>query len=163
MGFSRDPTVALVFEVEGHRYGVDTAYVEQIVRAVLPVRLPHAPAVIVGVINVRGQVVPLLDLRARFALPARALCADEVFLIVRTARQRLALRGDRSTELVRVPRDRLVPMHDTSPRARYAAGTAVLPDGLLVICDIDAFLDEAEQQSLALALARQQHGDEVEP
>jgi purine-binding chemotaxis protein CheW len=132
---------------------VHTAVVQQIVRAVAPVRLPRAPDVIVGVINVRGRVVPLLDLRLRFGLPPRALCADEVFVIVETTTRVLALRGDRTTELVRVPLDRVTPMRDTSPRAQYAAGTAVLPDGLLVICDVDTFLDEAEQQCLGAALS----------
>jgi purine-binding chemotaxis protein CheW len=144
---------ALVFEVEGHRYGLDTASVRQIVRAVMPVRLPHAPDVIVGVINVRGSVVPLLDLRLRFGLPTRPLRADEVFVIVETHTRVLALRGDRATELLRVPVDRLTAIQASSPRARYAAGTAVLPDGLLVICDVDAFLDEAEQHSLGDALS----------
>lgn len=150
---------ALVFEVEGHRYGVDTAFVQQIVRAVLPVRLPRAPDVIVGVINVRGSVVPLLDLRLRFALPARPLRADEVFVIVQAKTRLLALRGDRTTELLRVPVDRLTAITESSPRARFASGTAVLPDGLLVICDVDAFLDEAEQHSLVDALSTYPAGE----
>jgi hypothetical protein len=41
------------------------------------------------------------------------------------------------------------------PRAEYLAGTAVLPDGLLLICDVELFLDEAEQSTLELALAEQ--------
>jgi purine-binding chemotaxis protein CheW len=144
---------ALVFEVEGHRYGVDTAYVQQIVRAVLPVRLPRAPDVIIGVINVRGKVVPLLDLRQRFALPARPLRADEVFVIVEAKTRLLALRGDRTTELLRVAMTLGWPSAARRARARYASGTAVLPDGLLVICDVDAFLDEAEQHSLVDAMS----------
>jgi len=148
----RDPTVALVFELEGHRYGVDTAHVQEIVRAVLPVRLPRAPAVIAGVINLRGEVLPLLDMRMRFGLPARPLRADEVFLIVRTATRSLALRADHATELVRVPADSLTAMRETAARSEFALGTVRLPDGLLVICDIDSFLDEAELLTLHTAL-----------
>jgi purine-binding chemotaxis protein CheW len=118
---------------------------KQIVRAVLPVRLPRAPDVIMGVIHVRGRVVPLLDLRLRFALPARPLRADDVFVIVEAKTRLLALRGDRTSELVRVPLDRLTAIAESSPRTRYAAGTAVLPDGLLVICDVDAFLDDTSR------------------
>lgn len=152
LGLQRDPTVALVFEVDGHRYGVDTACVREIVRAVLPVRLPRAPAVIIGVINVRGEVVPLLDLRLRFALPPRPLSAEDVFVIVATSTRRVALRADHATALVRVPLASLTDMAVSVPRAQLAAGTAVLPDGLLVICDLEAFLDEAEQRALGAAL-----------
>jgi purine-binding chemotaxis protein CheW len=155
VGVQRDPTVVLVFEIEGHRYGVDTTAVQEIVRAVQTVRLPRAPAVITGVVNLRGEVLPVLDMRLRFGLPARSLRADDVFLIVRTATRLLALRADRVNELVRVPADSLTAIGATTPRSQYALGTARLDDGLLVICDLDGFLDEAERLSLEGALRAQ--------
>jgi purine-binding chemotaxis protein CheW len=146
----RDQIVVLVFEIDGHRYGVDTEAVREIVRAVLPTRLPKAPAVVMGLVNVRGQAVPLIDLRLRFALQARPLDVHDVFVIV-SARGRLcALRADAARELVRVPRASVAP---APARSEYAAGTTVLADGLLVICDLDTFLDEAELMVLDAALA----------
>lgn len=152
MELQRDQVVVLVFEIERHRYGVETDAVHEIVRAVQPMRLPKAPAVIAGLINVRGEVVPLVDLRLRFALPARPLHRDEVFIIVAARGRRVALRTDMARELVRVPLASIVPAEQSMPRASYAAGTAVLPDGLLLICDLDAFLEEGELATLDGAL-----------
>ncbi|HEX5661572.1 MAG TPA: chemotaxis protein CheW [Polyangiales bacterium] len=150
MLLQRDQIVVLVFEIDGHRYGVDTDAVEEIVRAVLPTRLPKAPPVIMGLVNVRGEALPLVDLRLRFALPLRPLGVHEVFVIVSARGRRCALRADAARELVRVPRESVAP---APARSRYAAGTAALADGLLVICELDAFLEEAELLELDAALA----------
>jgi purine-binding chemotaxis protein CheW len=158
VGLHRDQLVVLVFEVEGHRYAIDTDSVHEIVRAVSLVRLPRAPRVITGVINVRGEVLPVLDLRARFGLPARSLRLSDVFVIVETQRRRWALRADGANELMRVPRASIALLRESVPRAEYLAGTAVLPDGLLLICDVELFLDEAERSTLELALAEQVEG-----
>src|SRR4051794_6170529 len=58
VGSLRDQLVVLVFEIEGHRYAIDTDSVLEIVRAVQPTRLPRAPRVITGVINARGELLP---------------------------------------------------------------------------------------------------------
>jgi purine-binding chemotaxis protein CheW len=146
----RDQIVVLVFEIEQHRYGVDTDAVREIVRAVLPTRLPKAPAVVIGLVNVRGEALPLIDLRLRFGLPQNRLGVHEVFVIVSARGRRCALRADAARELVRVPRDSIT---SAPARSQYAAGTTALADGLLVICDLDAFLEEAELIELDAALA----------
>ncbi len=146
----RDQIVVLVFEIEQHRYGVDTEAVHEIVRAVQPTRLPKAPPVVMGLLDVRGEAVPLVDLRLRFGLPPRPLGLHEVFLIVAARGRRCALRVDSARELVRVPQESV---RAAPARSQYAAGTAPLADGLLVICDLDAFLEEAELMQLEQALA----------
>src|ERR1700720_4210722 len=90
----------LVFEVGGQRYGLPSPDVREIVRAVTLTPLPRTPAIVEGVINLRGTVVPVLDIRARFRLPARAVEHTD-HLIVAWAGQRLvALRVDRALELI---------------------------------------------------------------
>lgn len=158
MGVQRDQLVVLVFEVDSHRYALDTDCVLEIVRAVQPARLPKAPAVITGVINARGEVIPLLDLRLRFGLPAAPIRVHDVFVIVQTGLRRLAFRADRACALARVPLHDFAPLRHSVPSAQYAAGTACLPDGLLLICDVELFLDEAEQVTLAAALAEPSEG-----
>jgi purine-binding chemotaxis protein CheW len=144
----RDQAVLLVFEIERHRYGIHAGSVHEIVRAVQPSRLPRAPLVVAGVINLRGEIVALIDLRLRFALPPRGLQADEVFLIVAARGRRWALRADAARELTRVPESSIVPAASALPGAELIGGTAVLDDGLLVICDLEAFLDDAELVAL---------------
>lgn len=160
----RELLTVLVFEVEGEIYGIAAERVREIVRAVLPTPLPSAPRVIAGVINYRGVPVPLIDVRARFGKPARMLSPDEAFVILlplTAGAHGLALRTDCVRELIRVPSESLVPMRETAPRALYVAGTAMLPSGLLLICDVAGFLDEAERMTLAGALSAM--ADEASP
>lgn len=145
----------LVFEVDDESYGVDAERVQEIVRAVWPARLPTAPRVVRGVFNLRGSAVALIDLRARFGRSERPLSADEFFVVLRPLSESgrlLAFRADAVRDLRLVPPGSIVPIEHTAPRASYAVGTALLPDGVLLLCDVARFLDEAETLTLGRAL-----------
>lgn len=144
--------LVLVFEVDGESYGVDAERVQEIVRAVAVARLPAAPRVVLGLFNLRGTAVSLIDLRARFGLPARPLAPSDVFLVLRGTSRPLAVRAESVREMAKVDSATFVPMQMTAPRAAYAAGTALTHEGLLVICEVERFLDEAERLTLDAAL-----------
>ncbi len=74
-----NPVVALM--LDDIRYALPLTSVEQVVRAVEVTPLPDAPDIIMGVINVHGRVVPVVDIRRRFRLPARALSAGDQLVI----------------------------------------------------------------------------------
>lgn len=145
----------LLFELDDHRYAIDTRHVQEIVRAAWPARLPHAPSVIAGILNVRGQPVPLVDLRLRFGLPPKPLRADEVFVIARTERGALAFRADRAAGLAHVAASEVAPLRPEAPHAAFTAGAVLLPDGVLLLCDAERFVAEAERLALDEALARE--------
>jgi purine-binding chemotaxis protein CheW len=134
----------LIFDLEGVRYGLPVADVREIVRAVLPVPLPGAPGVIEGVVNLRGRVVPVLDLRRRFRLPARPIEPTDHLIIAHAAGRLVALRVDRAVELAQVAEG------DVQDVA--AARIAKLPDELVVIQDTGALLSGAESSALEQAL-----------
>jgi purine-binding chemotaxis protein CheW len=148
-----DSAEILVFEVEGHRYALWAADVRELVRAVAIAPLPRAPEAIEGVVDVHGCAVPVLDVRRRFGLAARALDPAE-HLIIATAGPRLvAIRADRALELTRLPRTQLDDGATVAPHAPYVAGVARLPGGLAIIHDLRAFLSAAEAERLDEALA----------
>src|SRR5436309_14010618 len=68
---SQELQEVLIFEVGSQRYGLPAAGVRELVRAVTVTPLPRAPAIVEGVIDLRGTIVPVLDIRARFRLPAK--------------------------------------------------------------------------------------------
>jgi purine-binding chemotaxis protein CheW len=143
----------VIVELEGQRYGLRADAVREIVRAATITPLPNAPAVVEGVINVRGSVVAVLDLRRRFGLPARALDPSEYFALARAGDREVALRVDRAIELVSVDPAAVDRAEPILRRSRYLAGVAKLDDGLVLIHDLEAFLSEAEAASVDEALA----------
>ncbi len=76
----------VVFRLEEQRYALHLSQVERVVSMVAVSPLPQTPAVVVGVINYRGSVVPVLDLRPRFGFPHREVGLTDHLLLGRTSR-----------------------------------------------------------------------------
>jgi purine-binding chemotaxis protein CheW len=142
----------LVLEVAGHRYGLLAADVEKVERAVTVVPLPGAPAVVAGVINVRGAVVVVLDLRLRFGLPGKAVEPSDHLVIVTTGDRRVAVHADRVTELRRIAGADIERAPIAISGVGYVAGVAKVEDGLLLIHDLRTFLSQGEAAALDAAL-----------
>jgi purine-binding chemotaxis protein CheW len=142
----------LVFEVGGQKYALPTADVRELVRAVSITPLPNAPAVIEGVVDVRGRVLPVLDVRARFRLPAKALDPSDHFIVASAGPRGVILRVDRATHLALVDEASVQAPQTLGPGAAYVAGVAKLEDGLVLIHDLATFLSAAEAASLDDAL-----------
>lgn len=143
----------LVFEVDQHRHAIPSALVSEIVRAVAIAPLPTAPLVVRGVVNVRGQLAAVVDLRRRFGWPDRPLDPWEHFLVLRAAPRPLVLRADRVLGPARIPAGALEPSAAVVPGAGHVAGLARLPDGLLLVYDLPALLDASETRAVDRALS----------
>jgi purine-binding chemotaxis protein CheW len=143
----------LVFEVGGQRYGLPTVDVRELVRAVTITPLPNAPAVIEGVVDVRGHVLPVLDVRARFRMPAKALDPSDHFIVASAGPRGVILRVDRATHLALIEEASVQPPESLGPSATYVAGVAKLDDGMVLIHDLATFLSAAESASLDEALS----------
>ena len=138
----------LVFELGGQRYGLPTLDVTELVRAVTITRLPDAPAFIEGVVNVRGRVLPVLDIRARFHLPAKPLDPSDHFIVASAGARGVILRVDRAMHLALVDDSSVQAAQALGTSATYVAGVAKLDGGLVLIHDLATFLSAAEAASL---------------
>ncbi|CAN5684310.1 chemotaxis protein CheW [soil metagenome] len=143
----------LVFELAAARHALPLECVREVARAVLITPLPDAPPVIEGIIDVRGDLVPVYDLRLRFGLPAQPLSPDDWLVTAWTGERVVAFRADRADEIVSAGRDAVAGREAVPGQSAYLAGVARLPDGIVLIDDLPAFLDAAERDSLAAALA----------
>jgi purine-binding chemotaxis protein CheW len=149
------PREVLLFLLEGHRYALPMEDVRELVRAVRLTPLPRAPSVVEGLLNLRGELLPVLDMRRRFRLPARPLSSADHLVVARAGPRSVALRVDRAEGLLALEAGQL----DASPRelpgVGYVAGALKLPDGLVLLHDLRTFLSEAEALELEEALAKE--------
>lgn len=143
----------LVFELGDQRFGIATADVKEIARAVAVARLPKAPPIVEGVINFRGAAIPVLDIRARFGLPPQPLDPADHLIVATAGRRIVALRVDRVTDTVTVAARDVEDVAAITAGADYVAGVAKLPSGLVVIHALPTFLSAAEASALDLSLA----------
>ena len=93
----------VVFCLEGQRYALHLSQVERVLSMVAVSPLPETPAVVAGVINYRGSVVPVLDLRPRFGFARREFGLTDQLLLARTTRRMLALPVDEVLGVNEVP------------------------------------------------------------
>lgn len=147
-----DELPVLLVEVHGVRCGLPAADVVELHPVVALTDLPGAPAVVEGVIDVRGTAVAVLDLRARLGLTRRPARPSDQLVLVRVLDRTLALRADRVLDLVDVPVAAVEPSLSSRDTAGLR-GVARLDDGLLLIHDVEAFLSDDEMATLADAMS----------
>jgi len=152
---SEDSRVAhlLAFTLDGRPLALFASAVTEVARAVSVSLLPKAPPIVEGVINYRGSVVPVLDIRRRFGQPPKPVELEQHLIVARAGGRLVAIRVDRATDVIAVEAAAIESAAASAPGAEYLAGIARLPDGLLVIHDLDTFLalDEGAQLDAALA------------
>jgi purine-binding chemotaxis protein CheW len=141
----------VLFTLAGRRYGLPAADVAEVVRAVLPTPLPGAPDVVEGVVNLRGSVLPVFDLRRRFRLPPRPVEPTDHLIVATAGPRRVALRVDQAEALVRLEAADVADARGL-PGAEYIACVARLPDDLVLVHDLAAFLSRGESDALDAAL-----------
>lgn len=149
----------LTFELDGQRYAFPADKIIQVVQMVAVSPLPGAPPVVEGVVNVRGKVVPVFDLRGRFGLPARPVDPGQHLIILSASPRIAAVRVDSAEDFISVPDAEVTPAAPlaeagiASSATRHVAGIAATEDGTTVIYDLAAFLSLPESSTLDAALA----------
>lgn len=142
----------VVFEVAGQRFGLKQEIVSELAHAVPIAPLPSAPAIVEGVINVRGIIAPVLNLRQRFGLPAKVVDHKEHLIVARAGARTVAVRADKVLDLAEIAEEQVTDSRGVSPGSDRRFGIAKLADGLVLIYDLGEFLSQAESEQLASAL-----------
>lgn len=142
----------VVFALNDQRYGLPLSAVERVVRMVEITPLPQAPDIVLGVVNVQGRVIPVLNLRRRFRLPERDLALADQLVIARTAQRTVALAADAVTGVLEYSAREAVAARDIVPGIEHAEGVVKLDDGLAFIHDLDKFLSLEEETALYRAI-----------
>ncbi|HEX8392461.1 MAG TPA: chemotaxis protein CheW [Longimicrobium sp.] len=150
------PQVQLVtFQVGGEEFGLDVFSVHEILRyqAVTPV--PRAPAFVEGVLDVRGAVVPVVDLRRRFEVAGVAYTDETRIVLVDFAGERLGLVVDSVTEVLRAPETAVSapPAYIRGLAAEFMRGIVRHDGRLIILMDLERILSSEERIALEAALA----------
>jgi purine-binding chemotaxis protein CheW len=138
------------FRLGDDLYAVDIMRIKEIIRPQKLTSLPKSPAFIDGVINLRGAVIPVVDLRKRFDMPERENGAATRLLIVRLHAQTLGLVVDDVTEVITVPIKDIKPPPavSTGVIADYLLGVCLSGDVLVMLLDIDRLLSVNEVSAI---------------
>jgi purine-binding chemotaxis protein CheW len=138
------------FFLDGHYFGIDVLQVQEVIRYQEMTRVPLAPAVVRGLINLRGQIVTAIDLRRRLDLPDRPAGERPVNVVVQTDDGPVSLLVDEIGDVLRVPEGAFErPPETLRGAARELIRGAYKLDGrLLLILDTERAVNPADGRGL---------------
>lgn len=142
VGFS-DELQLVAFSLAGEEYAVDILYVQEINRLLNITRVPKAPYYIEGVINLRGNVVPVIDLRKRFSLPPREITDRTRIIIIKIREITVGIIVDSVLEVLRIPSSAVEPPPGLTGAVdqEFLHGVGKLNERLLILLNLEKVID----------------------
>jgi purine-binding chemotaxis protein CheW len=116
------------------------------------VPLPKSPEIVLGAINFKGEIIPVINVRKRFRLPERELELSDQLLIAGTARRKLALLVDAVVGVMDCGGVKVIEADAIVPGLEYVEGVVKLDDGLILIHNLATFLSLDEENALTKAM-----------
>ena len=145
----------LTVNLAHEEYGVDILSVREI-RGWTPVtRIPQSPHYVLGVLNLRGAIVPVIDMRLRFGLAREEYNATTVTVIVMVAGRQFGVVVDAVSDVIDVANDAMRPVPDmgTTVDTEYLKGLTAVGERMVLLLDADKLLQPQDAQMLEAALA----------
>ena len=148
---AREEGQHVVFDLDAEAYGVDIGAVREIIRMQDITTVPRTPEFVEGVINLRGKVIPVVDLRKRFGFPESDATKDTRIVVVDISGQDIGVVVDSVTEVLRIGADAVEPPSSviTTADSEYLLGIAKLDTRLIILLDLEQALSTMERLEAA--------------
>ncbi len=148
----------LIFRLGAEEYGIDILKVQEIRGCDRVTRIPNAPDFISGVTNLRGVIVPIVDLRVRFTLPVVAYDENTVVIVLNLTDRIIGIVVDGVVDVTSLEAEQIKPTPDVSATlsSRYLTGLGVIDNRMMILVNIEKLLSREEMElmdSMAGALA----------
>jgi purine-binding chemotaxis protein CheW len=138
------------FNIGTEEFGVDILKVQEINRMVEITKVPQAPHYVEGVINLRGKVIPIVDLRKRFNLELKEHDKNTRIVVVDIVGNIMGMIVDSVSEVLRLPANTIEPPPEivTGINSEYIKGVAKLDDRLLIFLDLSKVINVNEMSAI---------------
>ncbi len=147
-----DPVIQLVtFRLADETYGINVMHVQEVLRITEIAPVPGAPSYVLGIINLRGNVVTVIDTRLRFGLPSTETDDSSRIVIIETEDQVVGILVDSVAEVVELQQSEVdsAPNVGNDESSRYIQGVANREDDLLIVVDLNKLLTDDEWSDMA--------------
>lgn len=149
-----ETTQLVVFKLGEEEFGVNILQVREIEKLDQGLtRVPKAPRFVEGVINLRGEIIPIVDLRKRFGLTLPPLGLDSRVIIVEVGEEAVGMLVDAVVEVLRIPLSAIesTPSITKGVNSYYLAGVAKVEERLIVLLNLERALSPEEAEELSKA------------
>lgn len=141
----------VVFELGSEEYAVNISTVESIIKMQAITKMPHAPSYIEGVTNLRGKVLPVVDLRRRFGMPPQESTKNNRIIIIAINKIEVGMIVDGVSQVLTIPDQAVEPPPSiaVSVDTAFVTGIAKIDQRLVILLNLDLMLSESERVGLA--------------
>lgn len=141
----------VTFKVGEEEFGVDILKVQEIIRMMPITKVPNSPIFVEGVINLRGKVIPVIDMRKRFGMPVTGHNNETRIEVMDLQGQIVGFVVDAVREVLRIKESTIEPPPPVVAGigSEFMKGVGKLEDRLLILLDLDKLLTESELNNLA--------------
>jgi len=136
------------FNLDDQKYALFLSAVMRIIRVVEITRLPKAPEIVLGVINMHGMIIPVFDTRKRFRLPQKEIQPDHQLIVGTTSKRTVALLVDSVSDVIEISEEKIIAGENILPGLEYVEGVVKMEDGMILIHDLEQFLSLQEEKAL---------------
>jgi purine-binding chemotaxis protein CheW len=138
------------FHLGTEEYGVDISQVQEIIRMVEITHVPRAPHFMEGVINLRGQLIPIIDLRTRFAMPRAEHTKSTRIVVTEIGNKRVGIVVDSVSEVLNIPIEQVEEAPDmiAGIGTEYIQGVGKVNDRLIILLDLTMVITGEEKSQL---------------
>ena len=145
----------VIFKLGNESFGVEIATVESIIKMQAITRLPQAPSFVEGIINLRGKILPVIDLRRRLNIPLTEITKDSRMVVVALVGTTVAMVVDQVNEVLRINDDivEVAPAISQSVDSRFIEGIAKINEALVILLNLSKVLDTSETPMLEAIIA----------
>lgn len=138
----------LVFALSGLHCALQISDIERILHAVEINPVPKAPKIVMGLVNVQGRVIPVLNIRRLFHLPEIEITLDDQIIICRTTSRPVAILVDNVLGVSELSEKDIIAPDDLYPGMEYLKGVTKLKAGIVYIYNLDRFLSSEENAEI---------------
>lgn len=142
----------VTFQMEQETYGINVMQVREVLRYSDIAPVPGAPSYVLGIINLRGNVVTVIDTRARFGLPGTDITDNTRIVIIEAEEQVVGILVDSVAEVVYLKSSEIdsAPNVGTDESAKFIQGVCHRDEKLLILVDLEKLLSDQEWQEMAI-------------
>ena len=143
------------FQLANEHYGINILNVQEIILVSKITSIPEVPSYVEGLINLRGKVIPVIDLRRRFGMSAGDYDENTRIIVTNTSERTIGLVVDAVHEVLRLDGNQIEPLPAglTNVNASYITGVVKLEDRILILLDTEVVISDETQTRLAQAVA----------
>jgi purine-binding chemotaxis protein CheW len=136
------------FLIANEEYAVDILYVQEIIRMIQITKVPNSPDFVEGVINLRGRVIPVIDLRARLGMVRKAHDHNTRIIVIEVQSNTLGFIVDGVKEVLRIPAaiTEIPPEMTSGVDSEYIKSVGKLEDRLLILIDLEKIFAQPDQK-----------------